>query len=301
MRQGKWIWAMLLALLCVVSAGCSPNSQGQPGGGDRDGTQVETIGSLGPANTEILVGLGLGDQIIIADTYSSDVEGLNPQVLYTDMMMPDVEQIVQAAPDVLFVTGMTLTGGDDPYKPVLDAGIWVVYMPSTGSVAGILEDIRTLAQITGTEVQGEEMVAQMEGELARIQAIADTIPDEARRTVYFEVTPAPHIISFGSDVFLDELIQMVGASNVLAEHSGYISINDEAVLAANPDVILTSVDYIGDPVGDVLNRAGWDVMSAVQNGAVYRVDTNSTNRASQNIVRALDQMARLVYPEYYEN
>jgi iron complex transport system substrate-binding protein len=74
---------------------------------------------------------------------------------------------------------------------------------------------------------------------------------------------------------------------------------DEVVLAADPDVILTSVNYIENPVTEIMSRPGWSSMTAVINSDVYFIDTDASNRPSHNIVIALMEMARAVYPELY--
>jgi len=70
-------------------------------------------------------------------------------------------------------------------------------------------------------------------------------------------------------------------------------------VAANPDVILTCISYLDDPVGEILGREGWGEVAAVKNGQVYRLDDESSNQPNHRIVIALRQMAEAVYPEVY--
>ena len=70
-------------------------------------------------------------------------------------------------------------------------------------------------------------------------------------------------------------------------------------MAANPDVILTNVNYLEDPVGEILSRDGWNAVTAVSQKQVYAIDNMASSLANQNIVKALDQMAKAVYPEQY--
>ncbi len=76
--------------------------------------------------------------------------------------------------------------------------------------------------------------------------------------------------------------------------------SDEVVLAANPDVILTSTNYIDNPTDDIKQRPGWESLTAVANDEVYVIDTNASNRPSQNVVKALKQMAQVIYPDLYK-
>ena len=40
--------------------------------------------------------------------------------------------------------------------------------------------------------------------------------------------------------------------------------------------------------------------NAIKNNEVYLVDQNASSRPSQNVIKALEQMAKAVYPEHYE-
>ena len=105
--------------------------------------------------------------------------------------------------------------------------------------------------------------------------------------------------SFGSGVFLNEMIELIGAENVLAGQEGWLPVEAETIVAADPDVILTNVNYIDDPVAEILGRSGWEGMSAVQNEQVFYIDNMASSLSNQNVVKALDQMAKAVYPELF--
>ena len=68
---------------------------------------------------------------------------------------------------------------------------------------------------------------------------------------------------------------------------------------ADPDVILTNVNYIEDPVGEILSRPGWEEVTAVRDGNVYYIDNMASSLPDHNVVKALAEMAAAVYPEYY--
>jgi iron complex transport system substrate-binding protein len=270
---------------------------------DREGNPItlpptiHRVISMGPSNTEILVALGFGDTIIATDDYSSNVEGLNSDVLMFSMMTPDGERIISLEPDVIFATGMSKAGGDDPFKIISNAGICMIYIPSSSSIDGIKEDIRFIAAVMGAQLEGERVIAEMEQEIDSIRTIGQTITD--KKSVYFELASDPHLYSFGSGVFLDEMLDIIGAKNIFADQDGWISVADEAILDANPDVILTSVNYLDDPIGEIVSRPGWREITAVQNDDVYYIDTDSSNRPSHNVIKALKEMAKAIYPDSF--
>ena len=266
---------------------------------DREGFEVilpdsiETIVSIAPSNSEILIALGLGDLIIAAD--NNFVVGLNQDVKVLDMFGLDLEHIISLNPDLIVASSMIMFAGD-PLEPARDLGIAVAYIPTSDSIEGVKEDIRFLAEVFEVEARGEAVIAEMEAEIAEIQAIVAGVTE--RRTVYFEISAAP--FTFGGGTFLNELVEIAGGINIFADQDAWFSPSAEDVLTLDPDLILTSTNYIDDPIGELLSRDGWGVLTAIQNENVHIIDTDASNRPSQNMVLAIRQIAEAVYPEYFE-
>ncbi|MBP7222944.1 MAG: ABC transporter substrate-binding protein [Sedimentibacter sp.] len=307
---------LVLTLICIMALlpGCTGTVEANPPQSEEQNTKlpatdragneisipahINRIISISPANTEILIELGFADKIIAADEYSKDIKGLPDGIPLFDMMAPDAEQMVALEPDIIYTTGMVMAEGNDPYKPIKDIGICVAYIPASISIEGIYEDILFFAHSLGAEKKGVDLVNSIIGKIEEIEEIGKTI--ENKKTVYFELAESPKLYSFGTGVFLNEMIEIIGAENVLAEHDMWISISEENVIASDPDVILTNVDYIENPVEEIKSRSGWENMKAVKNNDVYYLDTNATTYPNHNIIIGLEQMAKAVYPDLYQ-
>ena len=261
-------------------------------------SEVNKIISISPSNTEIIVDLGLADKLIAVDKYSKDIEGISENLMYFDIMNPDVEQLVALEPDIIFATGMSMSEGNDPFRPIKDLGIAVAYIPSSDSIEGIYEDIMFIADSLQASSNGQKLVNNMKAKIEEFRKIGSTIKD--KKTVYFEITNAPNLYSFGNGVFLNEMIEIIGAENILASQDKWISVAGENVVAANPDVILTNVDYIENPTEEIKNREGWENITAVKNNDIYYIDKDASSLPNHNIVKALKQMAEDIYPEIYK-
>lgn len=270
---------------------------------DREGNlvdvpaEINTIISAAPSVTEILAGLGLADKIIAADVYSADVEGIDPAVCTLDFYNLNTEELVALAPDVIIINGISDNGDTDPYAELKAAGTNVLYIPSAVSLDGIKDDIAFLAAYTRTSDKGDELIGTIDSCISDISAKAANITD--KKSVYFEISAAPYLYTTGSGTFLNEIIELVGAENIYGGEEGWISNSDETVIAGNPDVILTSVAYDGYDFNEITAREGWDVLTAVKNGAVYQVGANETSRASQHVVDGINEIASAIYPEVY--
>lgn len=270
---------------------------------DREGNEVVVgsnnakIISTAPSNTEILIGLGLADKIIAVDNYSP-TEELKEGITQIDFLNPDAEVIIGLEPDLLIASGHNKTGNEDPFALIKAAGIPVVYIPSSNSIQGIYEDIDFIASITNTTEQGDKMKKTLMKEIDGIKEIAKNI--EKPKSVYFEISPAPSIYTSGKDTFQNEIVTLIGATNIFKDETGWISPSPEAIVDRNPQVILTNVNYIDKAVDEILSREAFKEIEAVKARQVYLVDANTTSRPSQHVIKAIKEIAKAVYPEYYE-
>lgn len=260
---------------------------------------ITSVVVLAPSITETVVALGWGDAIVGYDMNSVGLAGIPAGVPTFDTVAPDVEQLVALAPDVLLVSSLSLYDQEAPYQPLMDAGVCVVCIPTSESIAGVESDIAFLAALLGEDEAGAALIADMEAQLDAVRAIAATIPEEERKTVFFEISPAPWLYSFGSGEYLNEMLEVIGAKNILADQQGWLPVEAETVVAADPDVILSNVNFNGDPVPEILARDGWADVTAVREGAVYYIDNMASSLPNHNITKALWQMARAIYPAYF--
>lgn len=298
----KRILAIITSFILLFTVGCSNSKETTVT--DREGnevtipTKLERIISAVPSNTEVLVELGVGDKLVGVDKYSEGIEGLNEELPKMDMNNPDEEAIIALEPDIIIASGHNKIGSaEDPYKAIVEAGIPVVYIPSSDSIEGIYKDIEFIASLVNEEKKGAEIITDMKEKISKYEELAKTIKD--KKKVYFEIGPAPNLFSFGHSTFLNEMVEVIGAENVFKDEESWFAPTEEAILDANPDVILTKVDYVEDPAAEILARDGWDNITAVKNGDVYYIDANSAARGNQNILKALDQMAKAIYPDVY--
>lgn len=259
--------------------------------------EITKVISMAPSTSQVLEELGLTDLLVAVDTQTAYYMEETADLPQFDMMAPDCEAILALDPDIVFVTGMSYLGADDPYAELVEAGICVAQIPSSNSTIDIEDDILFISECFGMQKEGVAILNDMNDVMAEIALIGETITD--KKTVLFEIACLPNIYSFGNGVFLNEMLELIGAENVFADQESWIAVTEESAIAANPDVILTSVNYIEDPVGEILGREGWENVTAVKNGSVAYIDNESSGLPNQNIVIALKEMAQAIYPEEY--
>ena len=112
--------------------------------------------------------------------------------------------------------------------------------------------------------------------------IQSKVTDEGK-TVYFEVSPLQYgLWTAGKGTFMDELATICGLKNAFDDVDDWASISEEQVIARDPDYIVTITMYYGEgptPIEEILSRAGWQDMKAVQNRQVFNAsDSNALSR-----------------------
>ena len=262
--------------------------------------KVERIISMAPSTTEVLIDLGLADKIIAADTNTQKDGLLKQDIPYFNMMKPDAEKLIALKPDIVFISGMSNAKGNTPFSPLIDAGICVINIPSSSSIEAVYLDIAYIAAAVKQEEKGAKIIANMKKEIEAVRKKGAAIAQDKKKTVYFEIGAAPHMYSLGTGTFINEMIDIIGAQNILADQKSWIAVSDEMVLAKDPDVILTNVSYIPNPIDEIMARSGWASLKAVKGKNVFGIDTNSSSRPNHNIIKALKEMAKAVYPEIYK-
>ena len=294
----KKLVALLLTLALCLSAGAlATPTEDRAGEPIKLPEAVEKIVSMAPSTTRVLTDLGLADKLLAVDTYSAGYQPELAALPQFDMMTPDAEQLAALQPDVIFITGMSLAGGDNPYQALIDLGIAVVQIPSSSSIDDIQKDVLFIGECVGAREGAQALVDEMQAAIDGIAAIGASVTQKKRVAV--EVAALPYLCYAGGNTYLDEMLRLIGAENAYGDSEPWASVTEEAAVATDPDVILTCISYLDDPVGEIMGREGWNKVAAIANGQVYRLDDESSNQPNHRIVIALRQMAEAVYPEIY--
>ena len=291
-------------IILILFLGCNANNGREIT--DRTGktvtikNQINRIVSTAPSNTEIITDLGQAHKLVAIDRHSANVTGIPEGLTQLDFFYPDAEAIIRLEPDIIIASGHNPTGtGEDPFKLLRNAGIPVVYISMSASIDEIYNDIAFIADILRVQKEGEKLISSMKAQIDEIAHMTANIKD--RRKVYFEISAAPDMMTFGKGSYIDDMISVIGAKNVFGDENWLVKPGAEAIISRNPDVILTNVSYIDDPIAEIKSRAGFKHINAVKNDRIYQINTDSSVRPSSRIILALRQMSRVVYSEFYES
>ena len=105
-----------------------------------------------------------------------------------------------------------------------------------------------------------------------------------------------------SGLLIGSIYARLRATNIAGDGGGtaYPQLTQEAIIAANPTVIVLADEEFGVTVESVRARPGWDAIDAVRNDRIYPIDPDIISRPGPRIVDALEQLAQQFYPEAFE-
>lgn len=298
MHRCKPVASIPLLLSFVLLASCMAKGQHNTSNAPSGMTNPpERIVSLAPATTSIIIALNATDRLVGVDSWSAKTHKIPSTIPQFDLIRPDAETLMALEPDVILLSSLTGEGKpEESLSPLIQRGIKIEIFHTSENLADVFADIQRIADLLGYSSKGQDLVHRLTDEVEAIRASGAAIPEEQRKTVYFEQSPAPALYSFGSGVYLDELLSIAGAHNCLADKTGWLAISAEEILARSPDVILTNTAFIDDPVHEILSRPGWTHIPAVQNHAVYKIDSNASSQPGPDVLVALREIYKAVYP-----
>ena len=200
---------------------------------------LDVYGSL----SRIVFELGLGDRVVARDVSTDFPEAAHLPVVTQNGHDLNAEAILDAAPTVILTD--TSLGPWDTILQMRDAGIPVVVVDSRRSLEGIGALIDQVGTALGVPERAAALAARttaaVDAKIAQIAEIAPADPARKLRMMFLYVRGQSGVYYlFGEESGADSLIEALGGVDVAGEigWSGMRPITDEALVDANPDLLL---------------------------------------------------------------
>lgn len=258
----------------------------------------ERIISLAPSNTEIVYALGLEDKLVGVTEYCDYPEAAKDKPKIGGYKTVDIERVVEIQPDLTLATEYHKA----EVIPELERLGLTVLTLDPRSLDEVPEAITLVGKCTGKEDEASQLVTEMEN---RVNAITEKTAGlaEAERPWVFYIVYRDPLMTVGSDTLTHELIVKAGGINIAQDLTGdYPTIGLEAVIAANPQVIVASYGHgsVEDlPIQFALTEPRLSDVDARVNNQVYGIDTNLGSRPGLRIVDGLELLAKMIHPEIF--
>ncbi|HOW07058.1 MAG TPA: helical backbone metal receptor [Flexilinea sp.] len=260
---------------------------------------LESVVSLAPSVTEIVCALDLCDELIGVDVASNYPDEVTKKAIVTNYDMSiNKELILSLDPELVIISELTAI---DQVKQLEDMGLTIYYLKNPKTLEDLDSYFMKVGEVTGHEEQAEELITEMKN---RIAVVDETIAKATTHPLVFYELDATDISkpwTASSGTFIDELITRAGGKNVAADLKGeWVQISLEALIRSNPEIIILGDSNYGITPESVIERPGWDVLSAVKNKKIYPINSDIGSRPSPRLVDALEILAGYIHPELFE-
>lgn len=232
------------------------------------------------SNTEIVCALGCAEVLVGVDQdsdYPPEVVAALPK-LGRDLEL-DVAAVAALAPD-LVLSSLTLPGHERIVAELQARGLQVLVC-DPGSLDDVYADIGRIADALRVPERGAQLVAQMQMAMPRVPRSANA------PKVLIEWWPKP-VITPARQSWATDILELAGGINPWAERPAKsVTLNDEDVIAAAPDVVVMS--WCGVPLKNyrseiVARRAGWRQVPAVRNDRIVPITEAFLGRPGPRLV-----------------
>lgn len=248
---------------------------------------AESIVSLYGAFNEILLALDCGHLVKARTKADADIPQLAHLPSAGTHMRPNLELIAAAKPDVV----LQMQGRHEALQDVQalrKLGIKTLVF-EINSFAQLFETTQKLGLLTGSSNKARSLVDSWKKDLA---SLAERHKGKKKPAVFYEAR-YPNLLAAGGKGIVNEIIAAAGGENVVNLPKKLARINEEFLLATNPDVYIMQKGPMNPMPTPLENRSNFQSLKA----RAYIVDERIFSRPGPGSIKAAMELERLLYPE----
>jgi iron complex transport system substrate-binding protein len=210
---------------------------------------------------------------------------------------PDLEALAALSPDLIIADGQLDMSIMDKLGTIAPT-----FAVMTLTASDIPKNIQLLGQATWHDTQAEYVSKSYDDFLA----LSDALGQASQGPSILIIVGTLQQPNYGkSSTYLGDMAKRLGATNIADGEAdqgpfpGYTQLSSEAILAADPEVILTVTRGSDTPMPDTMKTDPvWSTLSAVKNGKVYEMDSRLfLESPGPRFVDAMLQLYQLLYGE----
>ncbi|MDN4475838.1 ABC transporter substrate-binding protein [Demequina sp. SYSU T00192] len=266
-----------------------------------DASRIVAVDMSG-AIAATVAGLGLGENLVGRDV-AAEIPGLEDVPVVTGSghtLTP--EAVLALEPTVVLTDGSI--GPSDAVAQLRDAGIPVVYVDNEAGFDGAGELARQVGAALGVPDAGVELADRIAAEVvaatADVAALASDAGEAPRMAFLYLRGSAGVYYMFGDESGADELIDALGGVDAAADAgiTGMQPLTDEAMLAADPDVILVmtkGLESVGGIDGLLDARPAIALTAAGRDRRIVSMDDHDILAFGPRSAAIVEALAAAVY------
>lgn len=241
------------------------------------------IVSVAPHLTELAFAAGAGDHIVATVEYSDHPPEARKIPRIGDAFRVDLERLLALKPDAVLVwksgTSMQMV------ERIRSLELRVVAY-ETNRLENVATVVRAIGQLAGTSAVADPVAQRFEHD---IDALRAQYRGRSPISVFLQINDRPLYTVNGKQI-MSEIVELCGGRNVFAQLSELApAIGIEAVIAANPQVILSTDDTVPDAATEWRE---WRHIAAVRANNVYTLRSDDIARATTRLTIGAQEVCR---------
>lgn len=238
------------------------------------------IVSLEPSVTAIVYALGQQERLVAVSKYCERLVDVGDKPRLAPTWSADAQAIAALAPDLVIAS---VPYRSESINALLQARLNVL-MLYPQRLQDVYAHILWLGRLCQASERAQALVAEMQ---TALQALRPP-QHRPRPRVYYEVWPQPLISAPG---WVADLIDLVGGQ-CLATSS---PVSEQDILAADPEIIIVAWAGIEPQRPDVvLQRPGWEHVTAVRQRRVIPANEIRLNAPGPNLLEGARELATII-------
>ena len=244
---------------------------------------AQRIVSLAPHATELLFAAGAGNQVVGVSEYSDFPAAAKQLPSVGGSGQLDIERIASLKPDLIVAWR---SGNNRRQLARLRKLGLTVFESEPRNFEAIADSLERLGALVGRD-EGRLHAQQFR---QQVQTLEQHYAGRSPVTVFYQIWSAP-LMTLNDAHIVSQAIKLCGGVNVFGQLKPLVpTISREAVLTANPDVIIVS-----DEKGNGLERwRSFKRMQAVASGNLMTIDGGTMNRAGPRVIEATRTLCKQI-------
>lgn len=216
-------------ITCLLFVSCQENNSDKATSEKKK--QSARIVSLNGAISEIIVGLGHESKIVATDITSNYPESVKklPKVGHNRSIQ--AEGILAQNPDI--VVGIEKDLNPKVIKQIKSSGVKVVLFDQEHSVEGTKKLIKGVKDSLKFESISDSLDIKIDQSISKLK-----IFENPPKVLFIYARGAGTILVAGQKTQMNQMISIAGGQNAVSDFESFKPLTAEAIVSANPDVIL---------------------------------------------------------------
>lgn len=255
--------------------------------------QSPKIVSVNGTVSEILAGIGMETNIMGTDITSNYPESLKSKPKVGHNRNLSAEGILSLQPEV--VTGLASEITPELSTQLKNAGVKLVLFNQTFSADGTRQLIHNVARAFGKPQAAEPIIKKLNADLASAAKIAQSGSKPKVLFIYARGTGTMMVA--GEHTQMQSIIELAGGTNAVQGFTDFKPLTPEALVSANPDVILlfsSGMQSLGGADG-LLNVQGVAQTTAGKNKRFVTMDGELVSSFGPRLGLAVKELAQKIH------